>query len=479
MTAFVSGKRAPRRLPIVMLICFFVALTFFGGASRADVPTQILVRLAAIVIMATVLLTTSVEERRFVRLPFYMLVGLAVVMAVQLIPLPPALWTSLPERDMFAELAGLVGMPQPWRPLSLTPDLTINSFLSLLVPAAALLAAAWLPRSGWGYLLIAILVLTAVSAILGLAQITGRMDALYFYEITNRGVAVGLFANRNHQALLLALNLPILVTLALFPAEEAASRVRGWIAAIWALFLLPLVLVTGSRAGLALYVLALLLSWLLYLRLRAQAGGVATAVPPRGRERRKVLRLVAAYPAWWMAGGFALMGAITLALSRGEAVRRFTEQGVGDELRLRIFAHVLDLAWKYFPTGAGFGAFPDVYRIFEPVGMLDPEYVNHAHNDLLEFVVDGGLPAVTLLLIFLAWLAVRSRVAWAKRVKPSRRDALARLGSVIVVLMLAASVLDYPLRTPIMMAMFAFGCAFLCIDPAPAPAARSRENAAA
>lgn len=475
MTGAISGQRSTRRLPIVMLIGFFIVLALFGGASRADVPSQIVVRLFALGLASVSLLQTSADDRRIVAMPLTMLAVLAAIMVAQLVPLPPVLWTALPGRDLFAQLAELAGMPQPWRPLSITPDLTINSLLSLSVPAAALLIIPWLPRGSWEKLMIAMLILSAASAILGLAQITGGMSALYFYEITNRGVAVGLFANRNHQALLLALNLPILLTFVMLPIGEASSSLRKWVAVIWALFLLPLVLVTGSRAGLALYMLALVLSWLLYLRLRVKKSAGISSGHSR-TVRGKLIRLAAARPELLVTAGLILMGALTLIMSRGEAVRRLSEQSASDDLRLNIVAPALGLAWKYFPMGAGFGAFPDVYRVDEPMELLSPEYVNHAHNDLLEFAVDGGLPASILLVVFFAWFVIRSRRAWSGDNRLSSRHALPRLGSVIVLLMLVASVLDYPLRTPIMMAMFAFGCGLLCVESRSIPSARRHEN---
>ena len=47
-----------------------------------------------------------------------MLLAMAIALVgLQLVPLPPALWTALPGREGLATAAQLAGFPQPWRPL--------------------------------------------------------------------------------------------------------------------------------------------------------------------------------------------------------------------------------------------------------------------------------------------------------------------------------------------------------------------------
>ena len=54
------------------------------------------------------------------RVPLILLGALAALMAIQLIPLPPGIWTALPGRERYLEAAAAIGIPQPWRPISLT-----------------------------------------------------------------------------------------------------------------------------------------------------------------------------------------------------------------------------------------------------------------------------------------------------------------------------------------------------------------------
>ena len=109
-----------------------------------------------------------------------------------------------------------------------------------------------------------------------------------------------------------------------------------------------------------------------------------------------------------------------------------------------------------------------------PSDLLPGNYVNHAHDDLLELWLETGVVGPLLLCVFLYWLLRRA----ARARGPSESGAapidqsLRRAAILLIVLLFCHSLVDYPLRTGAMMAMLAFACALL-IDPAPlAPAAR-------
>src|SRR3546814_14127035 len=75
----------------------------------------------------------------------------------------------------------------------------------------------------------------------------------------------------------------------------------------------------------------------------------------------------------------------------------------------------------------------------EPFRLLKPTYFNHAHNDFLEVVLDGGLPAALLLLVAIGWYAIASIRAWRAR---GRHSVLPKLGSSILLLVFVATAFD-------------------------------------
>ena len=86
--------------------------------------------------------------------------------------------------------------------------------------------------------------------------------------------------------------------------------------------------------------------------------------------------------------------------------------------------------------------------------MLRPQYMNHAHNDFVELFLTGGLPFVLLLAASLA-VVVRNYFRGSAEDRSEVSLMFRRLGAVILLLLFLASSYDYPLRTPLMAAIFA------------------------
>lgn len=457
---------AGERSAAALFIGFVLVTAMFGGASRGDALSQIVVRTLAIAFAAAALVLARREGWRTLRPLLVFLLLLAALIAVQLVPLPPSVWMALPGRSIIAEAAPLAGIEQPWRPISMSPDETINSLLALLPGFAALLLYANLPRDRRLLIVNLLLGVVMLSAIMGLAQITTQASWLYPYRITNDGTAVGLFANRNHQGLLLSMSFPLLATIASYPRHRGTRGGAVQVVLMMiALFMVPLILATGSRAGF----IAMLLGML---------GGQAILIAsPRsrrdegGRGRRRL------FPPWvWLLVAAVVAVAVIAAIqsSRAEALQRLFERDLAEDKRVLAFRPMIEMAQAYFPVGTGFGAFPDVFRFHEPFDNLALTYMNHAHNDLLEIVIEGGAVAVALIAAFLIWFVGRSYAAWRGTGGDPAARLLARLGSVLLGMMLLASLADYPLRTPTMSVVFVLACCWLVgerVAPiAPAPA---------
>ena len=438
------------------LLGFSAIILFFGGASRADTFSQIVVRLASILVVAACAI--GFERRRVAgsgRALVFALLCIGYV-ALQLVPLPPGLWAALPGHAMLAQSLRVADVEIGWRPLSLTPDLTVNSLLALLPPFAMLLAIRFTARPRTGILLPALLGGIAASALLGVIQIGS--GTLYFYEVTNLGAPVGVFANRNHEAVFLALGFPLLACWVSMPhPDEGYRQIRSWIALCFAAALFPMLLITGSRAGLLLgcaaAIGALVLLW--------REGRLALRV--RGRGATSLLKI---FP---FAVGLATVIA-AIVLSRGEALERLLNESSTTGQRGDLLPLFVKMAGDFFPLGSGFGSFDSVFRVYEPFETLDPTYLNNAHNDLLQIAIEGGAIALVLVAVFIAWFGWRSVAAWRA---PHRAPALtlARTASIMVAILLLASLVDYPLRTPLLACVLVIASAWLA-------GARFRESVA-
>lgn len=428
--ASVEGAGRPWHVIIFMVITLLI-----GGSSRADVASLILLRPLAMLLMVYAMITLPVMAWRDNRIIIGIAGAIVLLPALQLVPLPPTWWQALPGREFVTKIDETVGIFNAWRPLTLSLAGTWNALFSLSIPLAMLFMGLRLDGEQRRQLVPLMLFLILASAALGLLQIIGPHGGpLYLYPVTHSDSPVGLLANRNHQATFVACAFPILAYLLTDAEFSRKTYGQPWFTALVAMFLLPFVLIAGSRAGLVVACLAIGLAAILYFVGLRERGELV--------NRRVILGV---------GGAAALVGVMTLVavgLGRAEALRRALGWEFESDARLSAWSVIREFTGDYWPWGTGMGSFAEVYKVYEPDSMLQPSYFNQAHNDWLEIVLTGGAPAAILLIIVVGIWGWR---AWqVRRKRPSHQ--LSRLGLAVIMLFALASVTDYPLRVPSMMA---------------------------
>jgi hypothetical protein len=183
----VDGRWADKPRYIVLVV-FLLLCTLGGGASRGDVLSLLYLRAAAVVALALFAVLPGRWDFATVRTPLLLLGALALLIIVQMVPLPPFLWTALPGHGRFVAIADLVGKAQPWRTISLSPDRTLNSLLALLPALVVLVGFAGLSERERASLLLAPVAIAVGSAVLAIAQLgAGSDSALQLYRLSNLG----------------------------------------------------------------------------------------------------------------------------------------------------------------------------------------------------------------------------------------------------------------------------------------------------
>lgn len=425
---------------MVVMAVVLLVLALTGGFSRYDTAGLVLLRLVLVLAAGAMAILPAASEDRITRLPLLLTGLLALVIILQLVPLPPAIWLSLPQRARYGVAAIVANQSQPWRPISIVPVLTLNALLALLPAAVVLFGFGRLsvPQQRLGVL--ALLVLATASATLGILQLgAGPNSWAYLYRKVSEGLPGGLFANRNHQAAFLAGSLPLFATWALLDGgitrgrKHADGMFRMALAVAGALLALLVILASGSRSGL---VLAL-----------GNAVGATYLVLAAGgfRTSRQMVRILAGI----VGAGAAVVG-LAIWFGRGSGFARFQAIGErGAEMRISAWPVLKQLAVDYLPWGSGFGTFNPLFRIFEPDALLKPTYFNAAHNDLIELVITGGVPALLVLIGFLVWFAWRCAIVFRSGARPAGDVLVAQAAAMLLLTFLLASLSDYPLRTPL------------------------------
>lgn len=428
------------------ILAFLVAIAAFtGGSYRSTMPSLLILRPCLVMGIGAMVLLPGSWDWRGLKTLAGLLSAFVLTMLIQLIDLPAAWWAAMPGHARYAEIVALA--PAVARPISLVPDLTINGILALLPAVAVLVAFAGMnDRDRWNTLWI-VLGLCGVSALMGLFQAAGGNGPAALGGVADEGVVTGLLANRNHGAVLLAVALPIVATLLRVHVRKPATRwsILGGVAMVT----MCLILVGGSRTGMILGIVSLGIATGLLFE-RGQIGGRHRLVIAGG-------------------GVAALLGILALAILSGRALsvaRLGALLDPGDEVRFRSFSILVRMTRDFWPFGIGYGAFDPVYRGYEPDAFLHSSYFNRAHNDLIETIMSGGLPALVVLAAFLFWLGRRG-VAVIRASRKADPAGLPKAAVGMAAILLLASLVDYPLRTAIMAIVFTFCCCWLATGTRP------------
>lgn len=431
----IENPRVRAGLEYRLLIAFIGLVFLLGGSARGDVPGLLVLRPIAIGLMVFALIRLSGEQIRQNKGLLSFAGATLLIVAVQLVPLPPWLWHQLPGRQLVQDVDQVFSLGSVWRPITMTPFETQSALFALFVPGAVLALGLHLTHRELKSLVIVLLALGGISMLLGLLQMqSAPQSALYFYNISNTGSPIGFFANRNHQALLIAALIPILAYVSVRrdapPLVKLAALLSG---ALILIFLLVL----GSRMGLILFSIAvLMLPFLAY-----QQDQFIRRIGP-WRVPRYFVRL-----SLLVSGG--LLFALVVNLNRALAWERLNLLKPDDDARTKILPTLLEMISHYWPIGTGWGSFERLYQIHEPDELLSPTYMNHAHNDWLEVLLNGGLPVAAMIVICAVVMSLQAWKAFGSTRNNDKGVMLARVGILVILLAAVASLSDYPLRTPI------------------------------
>ena len=275
------------------------------------------------------------------------------------------------------------------------------------------------------------------------------LTAHFAFDITNFDEPVGFFANRNHFSALLYCLIPLaavwiaqpIAPLSRHPnargiSRDTSMRMAG---AVLCGSLIAMQAMTRSRAGMALSLAALIGSYVIIRRNQ------------RIQSRIGLSLLLACVVA----------AALVMDVSGLRLLERFTTNPLSDA-RPSIVETTLSAIRAYLPFGSGMGTFSIVYGEFERPENVLPAYINRAHSDVLEWILESGVLGLGLMAIFILWLIIGTLRAWHPSEHDKRdADLLPQAASLITWMLIAHSFADYPLRAAALMAIFAFCCALL------------------
>ncbi|MCK0195596.1 O-antigen ligase family protein [Ancylobacter sp. 6x-1] len=432
--------------PLCVVTLLF-ALTFGGGQVAGRWPDA-LVQLVSfplfILLVGSLLLCPQPRWLRRIALVIGLLWALPLL---QLVPLPPWIWTHLPGRALVAHSYEVAGLDLPWRPLSLNPEGTVFSLVSLMPAVTIFLSCLMLDQARMRVILLTLLGFALANVVIGMVQITFWRRFMRVFGRGDMRFATGLYTNRNNLAALFYATLPIPMVLAAIQLRSRSdTRFLSFaVAALVSIILFFGILTARSRAGFALGTIVLLGMLAALFMLNA------------------VYRTHEGSSSRWakLALGTVVLVVFTVVfdLSFGGVASRL-DSNIGSDLRWPMAATTFEVLKAYFPFGSGLGSFVPVYAVFQDNSTLIRPYVNHAHNDWLELVMEGGVAGLVLLVAVAAMGALATLAAFRRR-SGYQYKAYAAAGFLAAVALLLHSALEYPLRIESLMVVFAVMCSLV------------------
>jgi putative inorganic carbon (hco3(-)) transporter len=267
--------------------------------------------------------------------------------------------------------------PAHWSP---DPGATLRGWAAFI----ALLAVAWMGRSLPGslrhWVWLAIVAMALFQGLYGLlSHAAGAQSIFGIWERNNPGFVHGSFSNRNLYAAYLALTWPLAVGIWYVRGVPGISR-------------LPVELRIAASVICAAIIGAAMLGSASRLGSAAGVFGIVVALIMWGRHRR-IIHGASVWPVYCAAAA-ALVAAIWYGLTPlAERLLATT----GEEMRLEAFGIMIsEFPRQWWLHGVGLGGFEAAFKPFQPAHVTG--WLDYAHNDLLQWLIEMGLPGLAIML---------------------------------------------------------------------------------
>jgi O-antigen ligase len=290
----------------------------------------------------------------------------------------------------------------------------------------------------------------AVLASFALIQGIASNGKLYWIRQPRGGWIYGPYVNHNHYAGLMEMLVPIPLVLSL--TRLASTKARNAAAAAAAV-MVGTIFLSGSRGGMLAIVAELVILAALLIK---QKRGLRTAIG-LGLFLAIVVGLLT-----WVGGGELSKRIATVGPLRSE---------LSNDIRPYINRDGLRMFLKKPVLGWGLGTFPVVYPQFRT--FYTNFFVNEAHNDYLQLLVEMGLLGFATM----AWFVVTVYARALKKIGDWTGDIS---GSVTLACMLGLSgilvhsAVDFNLQIPANAALFYVLCTIAATEPFVQPARKRR-----
>jgi O-antigen ligase len=443
-----------RPLPGTILCMIMVLLAIvLGGGGTVNPQTEMVLQVLVVALIIPMVISAKWQVGIGpVDRGAWLLAGLIMLIPiVQLIPLPPSIWQSLPGRSLEVQALAAADADRMWMPLTMAPARTFASLLAMTSAVLVMLAVSRLSLRGRNWLTGAIVVGAVLSLTLGVLQLSQTGGWTWsLYSEYSEGFLVGFQANRNAEVDVLLIALLAVGILGTIRLSDGRHHVLTWSVLSVALLVLVVgVFMTGSRTGIAILFPTVLM--------------LAAMFWPILRQGTHSLR--------WIGGGAAGLSLAAALLTQLPSVQKIVARfSMKTEARWDLWTDTWYAIGKVWPFGSGIGTIVPMLEAAERLDVVDTTRPVRAHNDWLEWTLEAGLPGIivlSLIILIVVWFALRALISASRSgTRPARRAQVIFGCGVLLIEGLHAFV-DYPMRSMSLAILTAVAVAFLLEPAAP------------
>ncbi len=395
----------------------FIFILIFAPLAFGTVE-QWSVTIMQITIFAALLLYLYVRSET---LQFYEIPGLLPLLLLlgyillQLVPLPMNVmrFLSPATHGLYLETVAIVD-PHTWVSLSINKKATLAEFYRFASYVAFYVLTVQLlhKKEKLKEIVLVVIGLATFLAVLAIIQKFTAQDKIYWFRsVAANATPTGPYVYHNHFAGLMEMIFPIVMALFFLykPKVVYETSFRERIVAIFnqqgsyfhvllgfsAVLIATSVFVSLSRGGMISLSLALLVLVIMLLRYRSVPG------------KRVLFYLFIPALVVFSVGWFGWEPIL-------ERFGKIYVDGTINELRLDIWRDSFQIIKDFYLFGTGFGTYEDIYPAYQSI-TTNNLIVDHAHNDYLELLTDGGIIALFLVLWFMTVLFRKSFETFHRR----------------------------------------------------------------
>ncbi|MCI5150010.1 MAG: hypothetical protein D3916_11590, partial [Candidatus Electrothrix sp. MAN1_4] len=389
---------------------FFLFTLFFAPLAFGTTEPWSMLTVEILVALTGLFFLQPFWERKGNRKVYYQVPGLLPLlfllawMFLQTIPLPSVIvrWVAPHIFSTYQPVLELSGQPEHWNWIPLTVNRKATLFEALRVSAYVLfyVLTVQLLTSGKRFMLTvkAVSWLVLCIALLALLQRMTAPDTLFWVrQLTGGKTAFGPWVYKNHYAGFMVMLFPLLLAQFILyrPSLDRCQTIREKILSFFSehgatthlimgfgtIIVLVSVFLTQSRGGILSIICSFLFFFTVFFRRQRRGDKLSLLVIATG-----VLIIVGWYnwaPIW----------------ERFRSIIDLESTGIQDD-RLLIWTDCLPILADFPLTGTGFATFVDIFPQYKTIP--DSLLYEHAHNDFLEVLSDGGLLAGVLGLWFIS-----------------------------------------------------------------------------